>query len=177
MSKDLIFTYTKGYKEKKHADGYIQLIPQIRSVKLNSKGVKRYYSCLLLLTGIGGPAHDLLNWLTEQMDYENRVYNSVSEREKFVRWLKDVKKKHGEPLEDVPSQRTVEGYFQRLADRNLLIPERRGAYIVNPAYFMKDTNEGKRMNLLRIMLEFKDGKDTTIAVSTESDDYTEIKKK
>lgn len=157
MSKEETITvkYTKGY-EKTESDGIPILMPVYGHTRYHTSGVKRYHSVLMTLCGISGVARDLMEWLTAKMDNDNKVYNTKANRSEFIRFLGKIQKP--------PTDSTVNNAFLTLKEAGLLVPMGRGCYMVNPKYFINAANEESRPRLIRMVLEFRNGVDTTIKI-------------
>lgn len=152
--------YRTHYETEIEKDGTELKLPQWATVRYENSGIKRYLNCLYALIGVNGVARDLIDWLSLNMKSDNMVQNNVVERNRFITYLK----KNIKPDMDyrIPSERTIEAAYQKLAARNILIPVRKGYYIVNGEYVMRSDNEENRNQVIKMILEFKNGMDTTL---------------
>lgn len=128
-------------------------------VKVETGFVRRYHNCLYLLLQLPQGERALMDYLTEVMDSDNLVYNNELNRSKFIELYNEANKEHKSYQID-----SVRIWFQRLANKNLILPINRGTYKVNPEYFFKGDDKS-RLDSIKLMLEFKAGVDTKINVN------------
>lgn len=87
-----------------------------------------------------------LDFITEEMDDENYITNSVQVRDKFNKLLKKIG-------QDQYSNTTIHRCFAGLTNHNLLLKiQGRGAYQVSPVFFFRGSEED-RAKVLRAILE------------------------
>lgn len=146
-------------------DGILTFVEKTKPIVLNS--AKRYYNCLYLLTGLPPLARDLMDYLVEEMNEDNLVYNNVDSRKKFIDFIALITSKdtsiHEEPK--IWSDQRVKESFGILAHRGLLIPKSRGTYKVNPEYFFVGSDVER---LGSIIIEIKNGcEESTFRVTLE----------
>lgn len=160
---------TTGSRQQGYLDGQPYMIPIIKNFSYSMSGITRYHNCLLYLAGISGVARDLMDWLTTKMDNDNIVFSNAVTRRAFIKFVKDAVEttKDEDFAYKVPSERTVKDAYRKLIERGMLLYQERGAYQVNPEYFMNNRNEKSREHLIRLVLEFKYGKDTKLTVETD----------
>lgn len=120
---------------------------------------KRFNSAVMLLMGIDGCEHHLMDWIADHMTEGNYITNNSITRESFIKFHDKWKKKEKKPYTD----NTVRIAFQKLAAAELLVPVTRGTYIVNPKYYFK-SGEEDRIKAIRMIMECKAGVDTKITV-------------
>lgn len=145
-------------------DGILTFIEKTKPIVLNS--AKRYYNCLYLLTGLPPLARDLMDYLVEEMNEENTVYNNINSRRKFIDFIALITSKGG-PHEEpkIWSDQRVKESFGILANRGLLIAKERGVYKVNPEYFFVGSDQ-KRLD--DIVIEIRNSCDkSTFRITQE----------
>lgn len=152
--KELKIKYQSGWTKEREL-----LFPKYDYISVTNSHTKRYHNCLYLLLGLNGCCRGLLDYLTENMDKDNCVYNTKESRSNFIETVKKVT--NGE---EVYKDDTVNKAYQKLAEKDLLISKGRGTYQVNPEFFMKN-DDGKRPIMLQLL--FEEGKDTNITTIIE----------
>lgn len=117
------------------------------SVLVEIEFVKRYNNSILLLMGLSRAERILLDYITEEMDDDNFIINSIHFRNKFNYLLKKI----GQP---VYATNTIQKCFTSLTYNHLLLPIKggKGCYQVNPLFFFKGSEED-RQKLVRKNLE------------------------
>lgn len=150
--KDTKVSYIKGYETV----GELTL-PVWAYTSFSNSGVKRYHEAIYHLCEVTGFARDLMDWLTGVMNTDNIVHNDKHTKERLLKFYRELKQKP-------PSISMINHSFRKLVDKKLLVERCRGTYMVNPKFFINAANEESRARLLRIILEFEDGKDTKISV-------------
>lgn len=135
--------------------------------RYSESGVKRYNNCLMVLAGINGVTRDLMDWLTMQMNPNNKVYNNDDVRNEFIQFITKSVAANKEFDYAIPSHRTIKESFKILHNRGLLLKAKRGIFMVNPEYFMNPNNDSRRDMLIKLILEFRSGTNTTLSVETE----------
>jgi hypothetical protein len=142
-NKVRVIEYIDGHTFDEEGIAY----PTIKKEPVIMSNTKRYYNCLYMLAGIKLLPRLLMDWLTEEMDDNNIVYNSAYTRERFIEFIDKItlgKQKY--------QDQSVRQAFSDLKESGLIIPKNKGAYRVNPKYFFKG-GENQRIEL--IMLEIK----------------------
>lgn len=117
------------------------------SVLVEIEFVKRYNNSILLLMRLGRAERILLDYITEEMDDENFIINSIYFRNNFNSLLKKI----GQPQY---AKNTIQKCFTSLVYNDLLLPVKggKGCYQVNPLFFYKGSEED-RQKLVRKNLE------------------------
>lgn len=145
-----IIDYIDGH----HFDEEGIMMPTIKTEAVVMNSVKRYYNCIYLLAGLRPATRNLMDFLTEEMDSNNIVYNNQIWRNKFIFFMKEITSKFGENDKTITyTDQTVKDSFAQLSKTGLLIPIARGMFKVNPKYFFVDT-DAKRMVDIKMQLEF-----------------------
>ena len=156
QQKHINVKYLKGYDKQLSSDD-VYLIPVYGHAKFSTSGVKRFHNVLMTLCGVSGIARDLMDWLTMQMDNDNRVYNTRDNRNAFIGMMSPGRRK---PV----THSAVNSAFVSLRKKGLLIDRGRSCFMVNPMYFINSANEDSRPRLIRMVLEFSNDNDTVIIV-------------
>lgn len=108
--------------------------------------VKRYYNTLLLMMKLSKAERIFLDFLTEEMDDQNFVSNTILLRAKFNSLLKKIGQSEY-------SDSTIHRCFSNLTKYEILQKsEGRGAYQVSPIFFFNGSEE-QRVKVLRDQLE------------------------
>lgn len=116
------------------------------SVSVESAFTKRYFNSLPLLMRLGKAERIFLDFITEEMDDNNFVTNSIQTRNKFNDLLKKIGQ---EPY----SESTINRSFANLTKHHLIMKMKgRGLYQVSPVFFFKGSEE-QRAKVLRKILE------------------------
>lgn len=151
--------YVKDKKELgKDKEGNIIYDVIYSSTEIETSFVRRYHNCLYLLLQLTKGERALMDFLTEEMDSDNIVYNNELVRTKFTELYNKVNP------ENKFKQDSVRLWFQRLSNKNLIIPKVKGMYQVNPMYFFKGKDE-ERINNIKLMLEFENNKDNKVTTN------------
>ena len=136
----------------------LAIVPKYGYASFSTSGVKRYHAVLMTLCGVSGVARDLMDWLTAQMDNDNRVYNTKATRCAFISFLSRAGKKK-------TTHSSINAAFAGLRKKGLLIDLGRSCFMVNPEYFINSANEESRSRLIKMVLEFENNANTTIKVN------------
>lgn len=96
-----------------------------------------------------------MEWLTAQMDKDNRVHNTKTVRNAFILFIAPNRKKP-------PTHSAINASFATLKKKNLLIDMGRSCFMVNPEHFINSANEDSRPRLIRMVLEFRNGENVKI---------------
>jgi hypothetical protein len=116
------------------------------SVVVESAFTKRYFNSLPLLMKLSRAERIFLDFITEEMDDQNFVTNSVQIRNKFNALLRKVG-------QEEYSDSTIHRCFSNLTKYNLITKEKgRGLYQVSPVFFFHGSEE-QRAKVLRNHLE------------------------
>ena len=113
-------------------------------------GVKRYYHTLFLLFNLSGVDRVFLDWLTEVMGIDNRVYINDDEIERFLSVARSMGYSY--------KASTVKQSFKRLRARNLILKTKKasGLFHVNPIFYAKGT-EKQRIDNICMLFNFEAG--------------------
>jgi len=156
--KNKVINYIKDFTVE---EGIIIPVEGYKSVICNH--TKRYHNCLYLLAGLTTCARNLMDFLTEDMNNDNIIYSNKNTKDKFIEFIYHVsegKVTYGES--------SIKKAYSMLCDKGLIRKVGRGIYKVNPEYFIRNSEEN-RERLLKIELEFKEGKDTKLRIAKGND--------
>lgn len=142
-NKVKIIEYLDGFTVDEEGIAY----PVKKKEIVTMSNTRRYYNCLYMLAGIKLLARTLMDWLTEEMNDDNIVYNSQYSRNRFIGFISDITSE-----KVVYKHQSVRQAFIDLKYAGLLIQKNKGAYRVHPKFFFKGT-ENERIEL--IMFEIK----------------------
>lgn len=93
--------------------------------------VRRFGGSLLPLSKLNGTERVYLDYLTEVMDFENKVFHNEKLRTDFIKYM-------GSDSETSFKDQTLRKFFKNLTETPFLISSgKRGTYFVNPVYFCK----------------------------------------
>lgn len=135
MAKDVSRSYNENLELLRFA-----------SVAVESAFTKRYFNSLLLLMKLSRAERILLDFITEEMDDNNFITNSVQIRNKFNSLLKKIG-------QDTYADSTIHRCFANLTQNHLILKMKgRGLYQVSPVFFFKGSEE-QRAKVLRGILE------------------------
>ena len=154
-------------QSKKLDDGIIDLKYQYYSVE--DRFIRLYYGTIYMLAGATPCERDLMDFLVEDMNDDNKIVHSASTRYSFRARMKQIfeKRKDDPPYKEY-SDASIKKAFRMLKEKGLLISIDKGTYIVNPEYFFKAT-ERKRLEKIKLVLEFQKGmRDSSFKLITES---------
>jgi hypothetical protein len=125
-----------------------------KTKKVTMSSGRRYYNCLYLLTGLPPMSRDLMDYLVEEMNSDNIVYNNTDFRLKFINFI--IKITSDGPPHDKPtiySDQRVKESFGILASRGLILSKARGVFKVNPDFFFAGS-EMNRIAQITLEMEF-----------------------
>lgn len=122
---------------------------------------KRYHNCLYLLAGLSACCRDLMDFITEEMDSENRVTTNELFRVKFAQFIKNFS-------EDKInySDSSIKRALGILTKKKLIRQVKRGYSVVNPQYFWKNDDKN-RAEIIKVELEFQNGYDAKLSILRE----------
>lgn len=123
-----------------------EIVVFFKSKRIVSSCSKRYHNCMHKTAKLTPCARNLMDYLTEKMNKENEVENSVLLKKEFIEFMD---KSCGVTY----TTNTVNKAFQELKGANLLVSfsKMKGLYVVNPLHFFNST-EQKRTKLLQKLL-------------------------
>ena len=156
--RDRDIDYVEGYNENEEG----MFLPRRAHIRVTMNHTKRYHNCLFLLAKLPPCARDLADWLTEQMDEDNTVYNNITSRKKFQDFISKSRYVK-ETYKDI----TIKVAFKTLVKRSILLSKNRGVYQMNPLYFFKGT-DNKRIESITLNLEFNNHENTRLMVNTKT---------
>lgn len=143
-SKKLI-EYIKDYQ--KHGE---ILMPNYSKKLTVVNFTRRYHNTIHILANLTGKERLVLDYLTEIMDEENKVFSNAKSRQDLISFISYVTKG-----ELVMSDNSVKMYLMNLTKHGLVLPSgSRGTAYVNPEYFFSGT-EDERLRLIKKLLEEK----------------------
>lgn len=154
----------KNYKNKqigytrRYAKDEDILMPEIKRHSVTMNHTKRFHNCLYLLCGLNPCSRNLMDYLTETMSEKNIVRSDYVSRQEFIGFMSNITE-----FKIVYGHEVVKKSFKKLSDAGLLIPIRRGAFMVNPEYFFRN-DDAKRIEMIKMTLEFEKFKDTKLEV-------------
>lgn len=135
LTKDVPQSLNENLELLRHASVYIE-----------SAFTKRYYNSIVLLMQLSRAERIFLDFLTEEMDENNRVTNSAQLRNKFNALLQRTG-------QEIYTDGTLHRCFNGLVKNHLLYKEKgRGLYQVSALFFFKGSEE-QRIKLVRERLE------------------------
>lgn len=111
---------------------------------------RRYHNTLHILADLTGNERLVLDYLTEAMDEENKIFTNADARKSLITFISFITKgKHNIP------DNSLKMHMTKLTKAGLILPTgTRGAMIVNPEYFFGGSEE-ERLKLIRKLLEEK----------------------
>ena len=126
------------------------LIPRYSKKLTVVNFTRRYHNTLHILADLTGNDRLVLDYLTEVMDEENKIYTNAQSRADMISFISFVTKgKH------VISEGSIKVHMSKLTKAGLILPTgTRGAMIVNPEYFFGGSEE-ERLKLIKKLLEEK----------------------
>lgn len=164
-TKEVKVRYRSGIAHKGEINGqpYTEYTYDYITASLSS--VKRFNNAIMLLMGITGCEHHLIEWLSDTMPDSGYISNNEVTRRSFIAFHKRFKKEKNKPY----SEHSVIKAFKRLSDDGFLIPITRGVFMINPMLYFAKTEE-ERIKSIKWMMEFKAGIETkmTLEVSKKS---------
>lgn len=128
-------------------------------VSASTSYVKRFNNALMILMGIDGCERNLMDWIADNMTEGNYISNNELTRKSFISFHEKYKKTGNKTYSD----KTVSIAFQRLCSAGLLVARVRGTYMVDPMYYYSGDDD-KRVNAIKMVMEFKAGEDTKITL-------------
>lgn len=136
MTKDVFKSYSEGLELLRHT-----------SVVIEGEYTKRYHNSLPVLMQLTRAENIFLYFITEEMDDDNYISNTIQIRDRFNALLTKI----GQPTY---SETTIHRCFANLTKRCLLVQQKgRGLYQVSPVFFFKGSEE-QRAKVLRKQLEY-----------------------
>lgn len=160
--KQVKIKYRSGIMHKGTINGEPYTEYQYDYVTANLSSVKRFNNAVMLLMGITGCEHHLIEWLSDTMPATGYVSNNEVTRRAFIAFHSRYKKQQNKPY----SEHAVIKAFGRLNDDGFLIPVTRGIFMINPMlYFAK--NDEDRIKSIKWMMEFKAGIETKMTIQVD----------
>lgn len=146
MAKHVI-QYISGYITD--SDG--RKTPVKKKHVIEKNYVKRYRSIIYVLFGVKGCARDLIEYLQFVSDSNYRVENDKDTKALFLTALTESGVTYSDSM--------INKAFEQLEDKNLLIRQNRGKYVINVDYIFRDS-EKARLRLIEARLRFTPDGDT-----------------
>lgn len=140
-----------------YVDGFVlndngDMAPAYKEELLTMSCVRRYYNCMYLLVGLSPSARNLMDYLTEEMNKDNIVYNNTLTRTNFINFIKGITSRPGmTPL--IYKDQTVKEAFAQLSKVGLIKTLSRGIFKVDPRFFFK-REEKERVADVMVELKF-----------------------
>lgn len=157
--KEINIRYRSGLMHKGEIDGNPYKEYEYDYITASTKSVKRYNNAIMLLMGINGCPHHLIEWLSDTMPDSGYVSNNDITRRTFIAFHNRYKKDGNKAY----SEHAVIKAFQRLANDGFLIPVTKGVFMINPMLYCAKSDED-RISSIKYMMEFKSGVETKISV-------------
>lgn len=105
--------------------------PVYSNISVSTNLVRRYGGSLIPMSKLNGTEIIYLNYMTEVMDYENKVYHNSKLRTDFIKYMSS-------DSECTFTELYLKKVFISLTETPFLISSgKRGTYFVNPVYFCK----------------------------------------
>lgn len=160
--KEVKIRYRSGIAHKGDINGESYTEYTYDYVTASVSNVKRFNNAIMLLMGITGCEHHLIEWLSNTMPESGYVSNNEVTRRSFISFHQRYKKEKNKPY----SEHAVVKAFKRLNDDGFLISITRGVFMINPMlYFAK--SEDDRIKSIKWMMEFKSGIETKMTVQVD----------
>jgi hypothetical protein len=156
LRKKVKIKYVAGWLEE---SGY--KIPKFGYKEISGVHTKRYHNCLYLLAGLNASCRDLMDFLCEVMDKDNKIYSNEKVRQDFIGFISGLTRQ-----EVVYTHNTVKKAYRILSEKSLLIPLTRGVFMVNPEFFFKKGDK-ERIEAIELILNFE--KSSEVDLTTAKD--------
>ena len=153
--------YRLNYVAKYEMDDEVWMpVKKSKSIEMNY--VRRYKNCVYLLCQLSACARTLMDYISENMSDDNHFRHDNIMRDAFIEFINSItngKISYGHDA--------VKKAVLSLKQKNLIIPQARGVFLVNPEYFMKN-DDSKRIDMIRMVMEFSEKSDMDIHVDFET---------
>lgn len=140
--------YTDGFYIDRDSEGNEYKMVITKYYTVTNMNTRQYHNCLYLLMSIDGCPRNLIDYLSEKMDSNNIVYNTIETRKGFIEFVEHISKGAM-----TYSDHTVKKAFLQLCHKNLLLSKGKSRYQVNPEYLFKG-EESKRIELIKQNLTY-----------------------
>jgi hypothetical protein len=137
-------------------------LPSQKTKNVEMNYVRRYKNCVYLLCQLSTCARTLMDYISEHMNDENLIRHDKIMRDEFVRFIEDITQG-----KVIYGHDAIKKAVLSLKEKNLIIPQARGVFLVNPEFFMKN-DDTKRIDMIRMMLEFSATEEIGITVDFET---------
>lgn len=155
--------FREGYNVITADNGEPIVLPVFAYRSVTVTHTKRFHNCLYLLAGLPSCARDLMDYIAEEMDDENVFYSNENFRLNFRKFIEG--NTNGTTSY---SDSSVKKALHTLLSKGLIRQIKRGYGKVNPMFFWKTDNGDKRVESIKIELEFKHDVDTQLRVMQET---------
>lgn len=155
--------YRLNYVAKYEKDEEVWL-PTTKTKNIEMNYVRRYKNCVYLLCQLSTCARTLMDYISEHMNDENLIRHDNIMREEFVRFIEGIT-----DGKVVYGHDAIKKAILQLKEKNLIISQARGVFMVNPEFFMKN-DDTKRIDMIRMILEFSAREEMDISVDFETSD-------
>ncbi|MGV6830293.1 MAG: hypothetical protein ACWA5P_01865 [bacterium] len=121
-----------------------------QTIRVEKRSVKRYYNTSYKLSLLNKAERLLVDFITEEMDDNNIISNTISFRRDFTTFLIYLN-------QETYSDNYISRSFRSLCKNSVLFElEGRGVYRVSPFLFFKGT-EAKRVKLIKELMSRQSG--------------------
>ena len=155
--------YRLNYVAKYEKDEGVWL-PQKKTKNVEMNYVRRYRNCVYLLCQLSACARTLMDYISENMSDNNHFRHDNIMRDDFRSFIEGItngKISYGHDA--------IKKAVLSLKEKNLIIPQARGVFMVNPEYFMKN-DDTKRIDMIRMIMEFSEEDEMDVHVKFETSD-------
>lgn len=139
--------YRLNYTDKYEKEDGIWL-PNKKTKNIEMNYVRRYKNSVYLLCQLSACARTLMDYISENMTDENHFRHDAVMRKEFIKFIEGItngKISYGHDA--------IKKAVLSLKEKNLIMTQARGVFMVNPEYFMKN-DDSKRIDMIRMILEF-----------------------
>lgn len=105
-----------------------------------------------------------MDYISETMNDENHFRHDNVMRDAFIQFIEGItngKVSYGHDA--------IKKAVLSLKEKQLIIPQARGVFMVNPEYFMKN-DDSKRIDMIRMIMEFSEENEMDFRVDFETSD-------
>lgn len=163
--KEVKIRYRSGIAHKGEINGVPYTEYKYDYITASLSSVKRFNSAIMLLMGITGCEHHLIEWLSDTMPSSGYVSNNEVTRRAFIGFHAKFKKAGNKSY----SEHAVIKAFKKLSDEGFLISVTRGVFMINPLLYFAKTEED-RIKSIKWMMEFKAGIETKMTLHVDKKD-------
>ena len=105
-----------------------------------------------------------MDYISEHMNDENLIRHDNIMREEFIRFIDEIT--NGKVFY---GHDAIKKAILSLKEKNLIISQARGVFLVNPEFFMKN-DDTKRIDMIRMVLEFSSDEEMDMSVDFKTSD-------